>query len=150
MRGTFRCYQVKMNVLGLTHLWEDGRVPYRTLNFYFAFYFSYPSNTHVHRTWAGWFGWWSLLLTQRQRAVGWATWSREGRSPAVNPAAAAPHAVSPMAAGWGGVILSHQRWLDLRHNNKKNLGRHLHVAHSQYYPFPIIATNNLLHIRKDR
>ena len=34
MRGTFRCYQIKMNILGLTHLWEDGRVPYWTLSFY--------------------------------------------------------------------------------------------------------------------
>ena len=35
--------------VGLTHLWEDGRVatlpdPY----FYLLFYFSYPSNTHTH------------------------------------------------------------------------------------------------------
>ena len=43
VRGTFRCYQVKINILGL---WEDGQVPYRTL--YFYFYFSYPSNTHAH------------------------------------------------------------------------------------------------------
>ena len=47
VRGTFRCYQLKINVFrsdtpvgGWTSTLPD---PY----FYFAFYFSYPSNTHT-------------------------------------------------------------------------------------------------------
>ena len=96
-------------------LWSDTPVRGRTSilpnpYFYFVFVSSFsPPNTHVHRTWAGWSGWWSLVSTQRQKATGWAAWSREGRSPAVDPVAAAPHTVNPVAASRGGVILLHKK-----------------------------------------
>ena len=46
VRGAVRGYQVKMDIFGLTHLWEDGQVPYRTL--IFIFFLNPPKHTHTH------------------------------------------------------------------------------------------------------
>ena len=40
-----------MDISGLTHLWEDGQVPYQTLSFILHFYFLLslkPTHTHTH------------------------------------------------------------------------------------------------------